>query len=1282
LGDSNSRKFDCFVPRGLLARLATAPEELVQEVDGTAVFADVSGFTRLSERLARVGKEGAEHLADTINACFSALLADAYAHGGSLLKFGGDALLLWFEGDDHAIRACASAAAMRGTLRGVGRIETSAGEVVVRVSVGVHSGSFETFLVGDSHREYLIAGPAASRVVAIEGAASTGQVLLSPETAAILPRGCLGKAVGPGVLLRRVPSVPATVPDELATHPSDDAVALCLPVGVRAHVSAGPATPEHRNATVAFVQFGGLDELIERSGPRAAADAVDEVVRAVQEAADLFQVCLLGSDIGADGGKLQLAAGAPRTLGDDEERMLLAVRHVLDRQPSLPVRIGVNRGHVFSGEIGPPYRRTYALMGDAVNLAARLMAKAPWGAAYATDGVPERSRTSFHSTVVPPFMAKGKLRPVQAVEVGPMRRPIREAVAAERVPLVGRDEELATIRDAVVGARAGRGGMVEIVGETGSGKSRLLAEARELAGGLRVAHTICESYRRTVPYVVWRDILRQLLGLHWDDPDPVVTAAILAQIEISSPELQAWLPLIAVAFDAQLPMTREVTDLAANYRAARLHEVVLQFLEPLFAVPTLIQIEHAHLMDEASAALLHAIADRLDSSAWLITVTRRDVTGGFVGVGGSLAQLSLGPLPEEAMTKLAEGVPEANLVPPHMLEMAVQRAGGSPEFLLDLLATAAGGSRALPDSIDAAATARIDELDPRERVLVRRASVLGLCFHRRLLPYVLDPGTAEPDEQTWIQMSGVFADDGDGYIRFKRPAVCEAAYESLPFGLRRRLHSAVGKALEPELGRDADADPAVLSLHFNLAGAHDRARQYAILGAERAIARFAHADAAQLYRRAIEAGRQSGSAPGELAAAWEALGKALQRTGELAAAAKAMTVARRLVPDDPLVQGRLFYWHTVIAEHAARLTTAVRWGQRGLRELDGLQEREAAVWRARTFARLAFYRGRQGRFVEAEGLCQAAVAEAEPIGELEALGYAYWTLDWVAFELGHERDGRYSELALEIYDRLGDLEQQGNVLNNLSVYAAEEWRWDEALSLLARSAECSQRAGIHYGVAATEVNTAEILIDQGLYDEARGHVRRAGRLWRSTEEPTGAAYVDVLSGRLAVRAGDHDEGLALLRDATEQLRGLGELSYTDFATSLLAEAEAYAGDPRRALEIAERLIDGADRALPLLHRVRAIALARVGDAAAGDALALALALARERDALYETALGLDLAESLWWPDPRRTRERDVILARLGVRRLPSLPVDLVDPAVSRRAVRNGQGPAAGLVELA
>jgi class 3 adenylate cyclase len=367
-GTPHTGKFDCYVPRVLLKRLVAAPEDLVETLEGTMVFVDVSGFTRLSERLARRGREGAEHLTDAINECFSPLLADAYANGGSLLKFGGDALLLWFQGDDHAARACASAIAMRNTIRRVGRISAAGSQITLRMSAGVHSGNFRMFLVGKSHRECLIAGPDCSTVVETEAAASTGQIVLSPQTAAMLPRRARGVRTGPGVALARSTLTHHIAPEEETHRPDDDAILRCLSTEVRAHVLAAPAAPEHRTAVVAFINFGGLDELIEARGPRAAARALGGLVETVQEGADLFQVCFLGSDVAAGGGKLILTAGAPRAVGDDEERMLLTLRHVVEQERELPIRIGVNRGRVFAGEIGSHYRRTYSVMGDTVNL--------------------------------------------------------------------------------------------------------------------------------------------------------------------------------------------------------------------------------------------------------------------------------------------------------------------------------------------------------------------------------------------------------------------------------------------------------------------------------------------------------------------------------------------------------------------------------------------------------------------------------------------------------------------------------------------------------------------------------------------------------------------------------------------------------------------------------------------------------------------------------------------------------------------------------------------------
>src|SRR5262249_38274823 len=185
-----------FLPRLTIRWISEQPDVRVQSLPGTVVFVDVSGFTKMSERLARVGKLGAEEVTDVIGFVFRQLLATAYANGGGLIKFGGDALLLWFGGENHPTDGVGAAIGMRRALTEMGAINTSAGNVRLRMSVGVHSGLFHFFLVGDRHRELLLTGPAASRVVAMEGTAEAGEIVVSPETAAVLPRDLLSRPKG------------------------------------------------------------------------------------------------------------------------------------------------------------------------------------------------------------------------------------------------------------------------------------------------------------------------------------------------------------------------------------------------------------------------------------------------------------------------------------------------------------------------------------------------------------------------------------------------------------------------------------------------------------------------------------------------------------------------------------------------------------------------------------------------------------------------------------------------------------------------------------------------------------------------------------------------------------------------------------------------------------------------------------------------------------------------------------------------------------------------------
>lgn len=1245
-----------YLPRVIGRHLLDA-QNGVAPVDGTLVFADVSGFTRLSEHLARRGREGAEHLAEAIGDCFSTLLGVAYANGGSLLKFGGDALLLLFEDEEHAARACRSASGMRRALREVGRIETPAGRTRLRMSVGVHSGVVDLFLVGGSHRELVVTGPAASAAVRMEQSASAGEILVSPSTAALLPAAYLGAPRGPGRLLARLPPGTDHAPVEPAIEPAEDQLVACLSTAVRDHVLAGGQPPEHRPVTVAFLRFGGTDALVAEEGPAAAAAALGDLLALVQAAADDHGVCFLGSDVDADGGKIILTGGAPRVVGDDEERVLLALRRVLDAQSRLQLRAGVHRGSVFAGDVGPPFRRTYTVMGDAVNVAARLMAAAPEGEIYASGPVLERSPTSFATLALPPLTLKGKREPMLAMSVGP---PVASTVehAPYRAALVGRADELTDAEEALAEAKAGAPRLVEIVGEPGIGKSRLAQELLDRRGDAQVLRARCEAYRVSEPYAAWRPVLLSLIGLPDTAPANEVLDRLRRLVASEHPDLIPWLALIAVPFGADAPASLEVEELAPAFVRPRLHEVVLRFVARRLSEPTIVALEECQHLDEASAELLGAAVAGLQDVPCLFLLTSR--RGSAIDAPPArVRQVRLEPLNPEDTVKLAMALTERAPLLPHLVRLAAQRSGGNPQFLADLLAAGADGE-GLPEGVEAAALAVVDRLAPGDRQLVRRASVLGDGFDEQLLAAVLDG--RPPERATWTRLTGLI-DRRDGRLWFERAAVREAAYAGLAFQTRRRLHAMAGAHLEHRLGDTAEEEAGMLSLHFSRAGDAARTWRYAHAAAARAMEQAACGEAVVLYQRALDAATGTSAPPRKVAETWEALGGAYERTGQTRQAAHAYSMARRLLADAPAEQGRLLYRHARLAYEAGRPDLASRWVRRGLRLLDASEAQDRAIRRSRAhlLSQHAAIKQRQGRPRAAMRLCEQAIEEAQAAQEPSALAAACSVLDWALQESGRIAEATHSQRALRIRRRLGDVAGEAVVLNNLGVSAYFQGRWSEAVDLYTAAADASRRAGDELNVELGNLNIAELRSDQGRPGEAETILRSALPVWRAGGCELFLALAFRQLGRAAARDGRDEEAMRLLGDALAQIRDLHLEPEEVLTEALIAEGHATAGRASEALTVTERLLgrgEAAARSVPILERVRGYALAQLGQvSAATAALETCAREARSRTEHFELVLALDALDALAAcsgepVDQPRRRERDLLAARMDIVRLP------------------------------
>jgi class 3 adenylate cyclase/tetratricopeptide (TPR) repeat protein len=1248
-----------YVPRLTIDWAELAPLRTTQTIDGSLLFVDISGFTKMSERLARHGKVGAEEVTDAIGTCFEALLEIAYQAGGGLLKFGGDALLLVSTGPSHAARPPGSALGMQTRLADVGRLDTSSGRVVLRMSAGVHTGSFQCFLVGDSHRELLLTGAAVSTLTDMEGGATAGQVVVSRATAAEIPADVVGDAQGPGFRLRKVKRL-ATPGRDMTVPPKfrDIDLESYVPTAIRAHLLSGGEDPEHRQATVAFLHFDGTDELLEREGPLHLAAALEQLVSDVQRAADEHEVTFLGTDIDHDGGKIILVAGVPRAMGDDEERMLATLRRIADGKRELSLRIGVHRGPIFAGDVGPRYRRTYTVMGDTVNLAARLMARAEPSQILATAAVLDRSRATYETTALEPFYVKGKRHPVEAFAIGAAQRRVATGVA--NLPLVGRDAEIAAFTEDLEALASGHGRLIELIGDPGIGKSRLIEELRKLAGELPTFTIACDPYEATTPYTPFWWLIHDMLGLPETAGPDEIEEQLRAMVELRCPDLMPWLPLLGTPFDLALPNTPETAALAPEFRRERVHEVMALFLDRALPKGALVIIEDVHWMDEASCAVLQIIVENLSDRPALLCATRRNVETGFRAPElPHVRSLRPAPLtPEQAASALIAATEDSPLRP-HEVATLADRAAGNPLFLAELLdATVAGDDvDTLPDSIDAVITAQIDRLPTVQRRLLRYAAVLGHTFRVEELNALIEDELPIPDEATWRSVNGFLTFVAGDVVRFRHAMLRDTAYEELPFKRRRELHARAGEAIAAALDDHPESEAELLSLHFFHAQRFEDAWRFARIAGIRARDKYANQEAAEFLERAIAASRRIPDlAPADVAEMWEALGDVRERAGVFDRALAAYRSARKVLAGDPVGEAELLLKEAWIAETDGRLSNAVRIVRKGCRRLEAAPPEEVAGVRASLTAFYAAVRAGQGRFEEAVPACLAAIDEAISAGNLEAEAHACFILDWAYMMRGRPELAVHSARALEIYEELGNFDRQAQVLNNLGGFRYYEGRWDDAVALYERGREIRLRTGNAVEAAFIACNIGEVLTDQGNLEEAEVRFRDALRVARAAKKPYVAATALQHLGRVAMLGGDSARGFELLGEARAQFESMRNADDVQEVDVLLAECHLIADDPTRALEIVKAISAANPTRLAALERTRGRALQALGDdVAARAALEVSLADARDQDAPYEIARTLDalVALDIATGDLASAEAREIectdLLMRLGVR---------------------------------
>ena len=1158
-----SGRADAYLPIDRRVALA-AGTDLPTTVWGTALEADLSGFTALTDALSKaLGEQrGAEELTRRLNSLYDGLLRQVHRFGGTVLGFSGDAFTCWLDGDD-GWRGAACARSLQRWMDAQGAAVPSGGAghgagvtgdlPPMRMKVALATGRTRRFLVGDPSVQLLegLAGALVDELAEAERSASPGEVVLAPSTrrslagrVEISPRGVLTGLLGDP------PAMAAIAPahDGLSL----DAVRPWLLPAVFARLAAGEEDflAELRPVTAMFVRFSGIGFETDAR----AVEKLDRFVRSVQAVLCEYEGTLVQLTIGDKGSYLYAAFGAPLAHEDDPARALLAAlalrARVRRRVLVDSVSVGVAAGRLRSGAYGGSERRTYGVLGDAVNLAARLMQAALPGQIIATADVRQATPRRFRWSGLPDLTVKGKGQLV-AVALLRGRRSAgpgaRRGDAGSQGMMLGRHAELATLCSCLEASAGGTGRIAAVIAEAGLGKTRLVQEFLRRAGPGRavVVQGECPSFGVSGSYVVWRPVLSSLLGLPQGGPSRLRTAALASVLERMGPTVAARLPLLGPLFGLSIPDNQLTGGLDGRVRKLALEATVAEALRQVADRPMVVVLEDCHWMDPLSEDLLEVLGRAVIDLPVLVVLTLRprgEAEGGELAVAqqSHFVPIPLGPLPPEAIEELiavrVRQVTMAKAAAESLAEL-VQRAEGNPFYAEELLDYVLGvGAEGLdparlaelPSSLQSLVLSRIDQLEERPRSALKVASAVGRVFAADVLAPVHHGLGADADVRRHLDVlcrsDFTVREDLDGATySFKHAITQEAAYSTIESDTRAVLHGRIGRVLEDRSGDDIEGQLDLLAFHFGRSDEVDRRRRYVRRAGELAQARYASRAAIEYYRNVLPL--LVGAERGEVLLN---LGRTLVLAGRWDEAAGVFDEALReaVLDDDVRAQG---------------------WAETEQGEL----------------------LRKQGRYGDALHRFERARAQFEGAGDHAGVAevlHLEGTLAAQEGDLGRAR-ARYRE-SLESRTRRGDRRGMARSLNGLGVVAEYEGDLAEAAAQYQQALAILTELGDTWGIAALTNNSGMTLLLRDRPAEARPLFERAVALQREIGDPHMLANFLSNLGDAARELGDGEDARRCYRESLGLAWELGEQWLIAYLLEDVAMLAAEGGHGAQAILLA------------------------------------------------------------------------------------------------------------------
>lgn len=1178
-----------YVPRVLLDWYRNAEPGAIHvctEDRGTIMSVDVTGFTELTRRLSTDKKEGPEVLTRILNLFFESIVGVISHYEGDILKYSGDAVWVSFPLTLDVVKCYRS---LETATRQVNQSSDDLSANPLAIHVGAESGTYWMASLGRANTRMEIEpfGRLIEKVMLACDRAQTGQLVIGPQLAASLSQTTdMEHMAGDFFRLSKLANSADSPPVDIIqagrdTIAYDSRLEQYLPKDllpkIRGVGDSQVLQGEYREVTVLFATF--------RSGADRANDNVaPDVGRLNQTLSRAFaMISESGGSIARidpfyDGHKILVLYGAPKRYGQDEISAIHSATQLLDlSDEDFEIRVGLAFGSLFCGDVGTEHRKEYTVMGEAVNMAARLMAKAPWRGilidSHLKAKLPQHIVTREQRVTLKGVGSNLVCHEyLSTTDVAPLRE-VSDV-------LVGYESESQLLNDQL-GPDCNLS-LVSITGKAGVGKTALIDKFENDHDNFPSIIVQCQHAVLFGHAWAARKLLSQMFEQY---PNPgKVTLIDFAKEQIEP----MWLPLLGAVLDVDDQDNVWTRGLSQELRMQKAADLYRRLFGVLVTGQIIVAVDDIDRADDYSRALILSLHELPRSTPLMLILTARDGTSVEHSETGYSARISLKQPSQEAWrtffaNRFSDGKRETELIN-RLLEVSE----GNPQFIREYInrlieqkvlrpnsvtgqyeLDSSQAAIEVPAGINDIFMSQFDSLPEADRILLKTASVFGAGFTLASLATVLNEHDHAQlkdrlDELVDARML-VYHTSAESFS-FANSAYGDIIYSCLPASHLESTHKNIATFLEAQKDQP---EPGALAYHWYHAKQWSRAFDYSLDAATASLKLFMLSQASEYFSQcqlALESAEAGTIQSEKTLRFFEKHVAYLVLEGRWANAYEYSSrwrhAARELGNDQEVLTAALttahLLWKQSRYSHCRNILRRVL-GSSPIADFPDIQARANAV--------LAEVERRAGNFDKAAQHCRKSIATYQSLSDDRGLADAYNKLGLALWGKGQlEEAAATYEMSLNLGKETNGMVVQAQTANNLAIIKWEQGDFVAAAKLMNDALQITKNIGDRRDEAYVSCNLSCIEKVLGRFKSARELLLQSDLIFLKLKDEHAHQYVIGTLGEMDLTEGN-------LEAATQKFTSVSEFARSVGDNELLTECQVRFGD----VEFYGGLIEAAEK---------------------------------------------------------------------------------------------------------